>query len=71
MRVPISSQSKSTQPVQAKQVPVSSEERRRMIAEAAYFRALNRGFQSGDINDDWYRAEAQIGAALDKQKAQH
>lgn len=72
MRVPISSQLKSTQPSQAMpKVPVSAEDRRRMIAKAAYFRALNRGFRGGDINDDWYRAETQISAALDKPKAQH
>lgn len=72
MRVPISTQLKSTQPSQANpEAPVSTDDRRRMVAEAAYFRALNRGFQGGDINDDWYRAETQIRAALDKPKAQH
>lgn len=72
MRVPTSSQPKSTQPVHATQKSsASAEDRHRMIAEAAYFRALNRGFQGGDCNDDWYRAETQINAALDKLKAQH
>jgi hypothetical protein len=39
-------------------------ERQRMIAEAAYFRALNRGFQGGDPIDDWIAAEVEIGVSL-------
>ncbi|MFA5941486.1 MAG: DUF2934 domain-containing protein [Sinimarinibacterium sp.] len=31
-----------------------------MIAEAAYYRALNRGFNGGDPNEDWYAAEHEI-----------
>jgi hypothetical protein len=31
-----------------------------MIAEAAYFRAQQRGFQGGDPLDDWLQAEAAI-----------
>ncbi|MEQ1440345.1 DUF2934 domain-containing protein [Fontimonas sp. SYSU GA230001] len=34
--------------------------RERMIAEAAYYRALNRGFNGGDPNDDWFAAEREI-----------
>jgi len=44
--------------------PVTGEERLRRIAEAAYFRALNRGFQSGDTVDDWLAAEREIDALL-------
>ena len=44
--------------------PVTGEERLRRIAEAAYFRALNRGFQNGDTVDDWLAAEREIDAAL-------
>lgn len=43
---------------------VSVEERRRMIAEAAYFRALRRGFNGGDPVTDWIAAEREINAAL-------
>ncbi len=43
---------------------VSAEERQRMIAEAAYFRALARGFAGGDALDDWLAAEQQIDGAL-------
>ncbi len=39
-------------------------ERRRMIAEAAYFRAVRRGFGEGSAEQDWYEAEAEIDATL-------
>jgi len=38
--------------------------RRRMIAEAAYFRAEARGFQGGDALRDWLEAEAEVDAVL-------
>lgn len=44
----------------------NQEERRRMVAEAAYFRAEHNAFQGGDPNDDWYRAEAEIDALFTK-----
>ncbi len=43
---------------------VSAEERQRMIAEAAYYRALNRGFNGGDPLDDWLAAEREINQGL-------
>jgi hypothetical protein len=43
---------------------ISEEERRRMIAEAAYFRAQARGFVGGDPLDDWLAAEQEINRAL-------
>jgi hypothetical protein len=39
---------------------ISPEERRRMIAEAAYFRAERRGFALGGELDDWIEAEVEI-----------
>ena len=39
---------------------LSSEERQRMIAEAAYFRAEHCGFRGGDSLEDWLQAEAEI-----------
>lgn len=43
---------------------VSADERHRMIAEAAYYIAQQRGFQ-GDLSlDDWLRAEADVDASL-------
>lgn len=44
--------------------PMSAEERRKMIAEAAYYRAQERGFRGGDPVDDWLTAEAQIDRIL-------
>lgn len=35
-----------------------------MVAEAAYYRALARGFQGGDPVDDWLMAEQEISRAL-------
>lgn len=43
---------------------VSPEERYRMIAEAAYYRAEKRGFGGGDMAEDWREAEAEIDSIL-------
>lgn len=48
---------------------VSAEERRRLIAEAAYFKAERRGFSEGSALDDWVEAEAEIDALLDARQA--
>jgi hypothetical protein len=70
-------------PVAARRAPqrgrsrVSAEERaltlfkrprRVLIAEAAYYRALRRGFTDGDPLADWLAAEAEIDALLDAQE---
>jgi hypothetical protein len=39
---------------------VPPDERHRMIAEAAYHRAQQRGFTNGDPLQDWLDAEAQL-----------
>jgi hypothetical protein len=46
-----------------------SEERHRMIALAAYFRAERRGFNPGQELDDWFEAEAKIDATLGLRQA--
>ncbi len=38
------------------------DERMKYIAEAAYYRALERGFAGGDATADWLAAEAEIDA---------
>ncbi len=43
---------------------ISPDERRRMIAEAAYFRAMQRGFNGGNSLDDWLAAEREINRLL-------
>lgn len=45
--------------------PVSLEDRRRLIAEAAYHKARQRGFAEGGELEDWIEAEAEIDAQLD------
>ncbi len=44
--------------------PVSPEQRRKMIEEAAYFRAEKRGFAAGFELRDWEESEKQIDAML-------
>lgn len=43
---------------------VSADERWRMIAEAAYYRARARGFQGGNPGEDWLAAEAEVDRRL-------
>lgn len=53
-------------PVRTTQQPlkVSADERRGMIAKAAYLRAERRGFAYGGEADDWLQAENEIDALL-------
>jgi hypothetical protein len=41
----------------------------RFIAEAAYFKAKQRGFAEGGELEDWIGAEAEIDALLDSRGA--
>jgi len=43
---------------------VSDEERRAMIARAAYFRAERRNFTPGHEREDWIAAEAEVDREL-------
>jgi hypothetical protein len=43
---------------------VSEDQRREMIAQAAYFRAQQRGFAGGDPVADWIGAEAEVDGRL-------
>ncbi len=47
-----------------KAATLSAEERRRLIAEAAYLRAEQRGFIGGDPVQDWMEAEADLDSRL-------
>jgi hypothetical protein len=44
--------------------PVSREERWRMVAEAAYYRASRRHFAGGDEVADWLDAEREVDERL-------
>jgi len=39
---------------------LSAEQREQMIRDAAYFRAMSRGFAGGNPEQDWLEAEAEI-----------
>jgi len=48
----------------ATRVEVDQDERHRMIALAAYYRAERRGFTNGDPLQDWLQAEAEVNGQL-------
>lgn len=56
--------------VHRSETSTSSEARRRMIAEAAYYRALSRGFKGGNPLDDWLAAEREINQRLPNARQQ-
>ncbi len=43
---------------------IAAEERWRLIAETAYLRAEQRGFEHGDPINDWLEAEREVDARL-------
>jgi len=43
---------------------VDPRQRAALIARAAYFRAMNRGFAPGHEDEDWLAAEAEVDAEL-------
>lgn len=56
---PVKIQSEESQPA----TRPSDADLRLMVAEAAYYRALARGFAGGNADEDWYAAEAEIEQA--------
>jgi hypothetical protein len=52
----------ATFPVGEASGAVSPDERKRMIEQAAYFRAQKRGFMGGSPITDWLEAEAEISS---------
>ena len=50
---------------------ISEDQRRQMIAEAAYFRAERRGFSGGDPATDWIEAEAEVDARVREIEGAH
>jgi DUF2934 family protein len=51
-------------PGRATRLDVSPQERQRMIEEAAYYRAQQRGFAPGNEVEDWIAAETEIDGLL-------
>jgi hypothetical protein len=46
---------------------VTREDRRRMVSEAAYYKAERRNFRGGDPDRDWFEAELDIEELLDSE----
>ncbi len=59
-----SARQRKTTKARQKPVSVSKEQRRQMIAEAAYFRAEQRGFQGGNADADWLLSEKEVDELL-------
>jgi hypothetical protein len=47
-------------PIRFVEPPVDAKSRQALIAELAYFRALNRSFEPGHEVEDWLAAEEEI-----------
>ena len=52
--------------VPSRAATVTAEERRQLIAAAAYYRAETRGFEPGHEDEDWLLAEREIDTILDR-----
>jgi hypothetical protein len=50
-------------------VQLSREELQKLISEAAYYRAKQRGFQPGHELEDWIQAEAEVMRRLERRSA--
>jgi len=50
--------------VPSRAATVTAEERRQLIAAAAYYRAETRGFEPGHEDEDWLLAEREIDTIL-------
>ena len=59
-------QGKAGSRTRRKATPDPATERRRMIAEAAYYRARERNFRPGGELDDWLQAERDVDARLER-----
>ena len=60
---------KPTQAIKKEEaINYEGEDIRLMTAEAAYYHAERRGFEGGDMDEDWYLAEAEIEAILSDEK---
>jgi hypothetical protein len=62
---PTRKSSREVTPVSVTAARLVGEDRRRMIAEAAYYRAEQRGFVPGQELEDWLAAEMEIDALMD------
>ena len=65
---PVASQPAKSTPTPRTQARAnaSDEELKRLIAEAAYYRAQERGFKPGYELEDWVQAEAEVRRRLER-----
>jgi len=69
MKTQQSTKLKSSQAISSEEsINLAGEDIWFMIAEAAYFHAESRGFQGGDMDEDWYRAEEEIKGMLAQER---
>lgn len=59
----------STAPAAAPSTRVADDERQRLIAEAAYYRAQARGFAPGYELEDWVAAEQEVRQRIGERSA--
>ena len=64
-----SSTTTRTPPRTAASVALTREELEKLISEAAYFRAKQRGFEPGHELEDWIQAEAEVMRRLEGRSA--
>lgn len=67
---PRSTASTRKSPTRARAADINPEIRYRMIAEAAYLRAEQRGFDGGDPLEDWLTAEREVDLLLAERATQ-
>jgi predicted RNA-binding Zn-ribbon protein involved in translation (DUF1610 family) len=69
-RAPTEKQAMDMYASSGQMLSITSQDRQRMIAEAAYYIAAQRGFAGGDPIQDWIEAERQINRVLPSPKQQ-
>ncbi|HEX6321835.1 MAG TPA: DUF2934 domain-containing protein [Burkholderiales bacterium] len=59
-KAPRKTKAATPNPDSSARVEASPEDIRKLIAEAAYYRAKQRGFQPGHELEDWIQAESEV-----------
>jgi hypothetical protein len=59
-KAPVTRKPKARPAATQAEVRATPDELRRLISEAAYYRAKRRGFEPGHELDDWIQAEAEV-----------
>ena len=55
-----------TRKITSEAAAITEDQRQQMIRDAAYFRALSRGFVGGSPEQDWIEAETEISALFEE-----